>query len=113
SGRDFNALARDRVYLQYVAQARKRVLDTLVAEAEKLHALSEESAQRRAEIAAIETAEAAEHDRLHAERAKRQQVLAKLSRELERSRREAGSLERDERRLAKLVEDLAKMLAAR
>ena len=110
---DFNALARDRVYLDYVARARKAVLDELVAQADRLRELTEKATQRRQELAAIEDQEAAERARLETERANRKQVLAKLSSQIERQRREAGSLERDERRLAKLVQDLAKMLAAR
>jgi septal ring factor EnvC (AmiA/AmiB activator) len=110
---NFNALARDRVYLDYVARARKAVLDDLVAQADKLRKLTGEATQRRQELAVIEDQEAAQQARLETERANRKQVLAKLSSKIERQRREAGSLERDERRLAKLVQDLAKMLAAR
>jgi murein hydrolase activator len=101
------------VYLEYVAQARKAALERLRTDADRLRSLTEESAQRGEEIAVIEKAEAGERARLEQERAKRKQVLAKLSSQIERQRREAGSLERDERRLTKLVEDLAKMLAAR
>lgn len=110
---DLNAMARDRVYLDYLARARKAVLDRLVARADRLRELTEETTQRRQELAVIEDQEAAQRARLETERANRKQVLAKLSSKIERQRREAGSLERDERRLAKLVQDLAKMLAAR
>jgi septal ring factor EnvC (AmiA/AmiB activator) len=108
-----NALARDRVYLDYVARARKHVLDRLVAEADRLRDLTEETAQRRQELAVIEDKAAAQRARLETERANRKQVLAKLSSQIEGQRREVGALERDERRLTKLVQDLAKMLAAR
>ncbi len=113
SGRDPNALARDRTYLEYVAQARKAALERLLADAAGLRAAADESAQRGQEIAVIESQEAGERARLEQERATRSQLLAKLSSQLERQRREAGSLERDERRLTRLVQDLAKMLAAR
>jgi septal ring factor EnvC (AmiA/AmiB activator) len=109
---DFNALARERVYLDYVARARKAVLDGLVAQAQELRELSAKAAQRREELAAIEEQEAAQRARLETERANRKRVLAQLSSKIERQRREASSLERDERRLTKLVQDLAKMLAA-
>jgi murein hydrolase activator len=113
AGRDPNSIARDRVYLEYVAQARKAALEHLRTDADRLRSLAEESAQRREEIAVIEKQESGERARLEQERANRKQVLAKLSTQIERQRREAGSLERDERRLSKLVDDLAKMLAAR
>lgn len=111
--RDLNALARDRVYLEYVARARKTALDGLLAEADRLRALSEETAQQRQALADIEQEQAAERARLEAERGKRRQVLASLSSQIERQRREAASLQRDERRLTKLVEELARALAAR
>ena len=110
---DLNALARDRVYLEYVAQARKASLDALLGDVEALRGLQQESVQRRREIAVIEEQETGERSRLEAERANRSRVLAKLSGEIERQRREAGALERDERRLAKVVEELARALAAR
>lgn len=110
---DLNTIARDRVYLEYVAQARKDALDRLLDDVEALRGLQQESLQRRSRIAVIEERQAAERVRLETERANRGRVLAKLSSELERQRREAGALERDERRLAKVVEELARALAAR
>jgi septal ring factor EnvC (AmiA/AmiB activator) len=110
---DLNSLARDRVYLEYVAQARKEALERLLADVEALQSLQQEALQRRSQIAVIEQREALESARLETERANRNQVLAKLAAEIERQRREAGALERDERRLAKVVEELARALAAR
>lgn len=110
---DWNALARDRVYIEYVAQARKVVLERLVEQADRLQELSGETAQRRRALAAIEDQAAAQRTQLQREREQRKQLLATLSSKIERQRREVGSLERDERRLTRLVEDLARMLAAR
>ncbi len=113
AGTDLNALARDAVYLQYVAQARKEVLDRLLAEANRLRGLGEEAVERRRELAVIEEQEKAERERLEANRDKYKQLVARLSTQIERQRREVGVLERDERRLARVVRELAEMLAAR
>jgi murein hydrolase activator len=113
SGRNPNEIARTSVYLDYIALARKDILDTLRAHAESLHRLSEESAQRQAELVAIEQAQVAERRRLDAERDNRKVALATIATQLQRQRREASALAQDERRLTKLVEDLARKLAAR
>jgi septal ring factor EnvC (AmiA/AmiB activator) len=110
---DLNALARDRTYLEYVAQARKDALDRLLADVEALRGVQHETLQRRNQIAVIEQGEATARGRLETERANRSRVLAKLASEIERQRREAGLLARDERRLARVVEELARALAAR
>lgn len=113
SGRNPNEIARTSVYLDYIALARKDILDTLRASAESLHRLSDESAQRQAELASIEQAQIAERQRLDAERSNRKEALASIATQLQRQRREASVLEQDERRLTQLVEDLARKLAAR
>jgi septal ring factor EnvC (AmiA/AmiB activator) len=110
---DLNALARDRVYLEYVARARKAALDEVLSDVDTLRSLQQAAVQRQHEIAVIEEQATIERSRLEAERANRNRVLAKLSSEIERQRREAGALERDERRLARIVEELARALAAR
>jgi len=113
SGQDPNEVARTLVYLGYVAQARKSLLDGLRTDRDALQAMHEEAAQRRQEIAAIHQGQIAESQRLEAERRNRKNVLTKISSQLEKQRREVGTLQRDERRLARLVEELTRMLAAR
>lgn len=113
SGTNPNEIARTSVYLDYIALARKDILDTLRTHAESLHRLSEESVQRQTELAAIEKAQVAERQRLDAERDNRKAALASIATHLQRQRREASALAQDERRLTKLVEELARKLAAR
>jgi len=113
SGQDPNEIARTLVYLGYVAQARRGLLDGLKSDRDALQALHEEAAKRRQEIAAIHAGQTAETKRLEAERLNRKTMLAKISSQLDRQRREVGTLQRDERRLARLVEELTRMLAAR
>jgi len=110
---DMNALARDRVYLEFVGKARKAALDALVRDVVALRQLQNESLEREAQIAGIAEGEAAEHSRLVGERGSRARTLAQLTTQLARQRREAGTLERDERRLAKIIDELNRMLAAR
>jgi len=85
----------------------------LSVDRDALQSLSEESAQRLQELAVIQDGQAAETTRLETERKNRKEVLARISAQVARQRREASVLERDARRLTKLVEELARLLAAR
>lgn len=113
SGKNPNEIARTGVYLDYIARARRQILDGLHKDGETLRALGEETAQRQAELGAIRQEQMAERERLDAERANHKQVLAGIADKIARQRKEAGALERDEKRLTKLVQDLARLLAAR
>lgn len=110
---DPNALARNMVYLGYVARARAAVLQRLAEDRAALQQLVADTIQARRELAANEEARHEERRRLEVERAERREVLAKLSTELARQRNEMGALQRSETRLSRLVEELAKMLASR
>ncbi len=113
SGQNPSEVARLSVYVDHVARARKALLEGLSRDVDSLRALAEESSRRQLELAENQEQQLAERKRLDQERRNRQQVLASVSAQIERQRREAGAMERNERRLTKLVEDLAKLLAAR
>jgi septal ring factor EnvC (AmiA/AmiB activator) len=68
---------------------------------------------RRDALRENETAQAREARTLEKERGARAAVVARLADEITRSRREIGRLRRDEARLSKLVEQIARALAAR
>lgn len=113
SGQHPNEAARTGTYLGYIARARRDILDGLKRDREAVRALGEEVAARQAALAEIRQAQLAERKRLEAERANRKKVLARIGQTLTRQQREAGALAKDEKRLTKLVEDLARLLAAR
>jgi len=113
SGQNPSETERTGVYLDYIARARRQILDDLRQDGETLHTLGEETAKRQAELASIQQEQMAERKRLDTERANHKQVLAGIADKIARQRKEAGALERDEKRLTKLVQDLARLLAAR
>lgn len=112
-GRDAATTARHLAYYEYIQRARAGVIADLRARGEELAALRRETAARRDELAANEAAQAAETRRLERERQARAAVVSKLAGEIARNRREIGRLKRDEGRLAKLVEEIARALAAK
>lgn len=112
-GRDAATVARHMAYYGYVQKARAGVIVDLRDKAERLQALDREARERRDALAANEEERAKEARVLEAERAARVAVAERLGRDIEKSRREIGRLKKDEARLARLVEEIAKALAAR
>ena len=112
-GRDAATAARHIAYYGYIQRARAELIASLRKKGEELAGLQREARERRDALAANESAHAEEARRLQKERASRAALVAKIGAELERGRREIGKLKRDEARLARLVEEIAKALAAR
>jgi septal ring factor EnvC (AmiA/AmiB activator) len=112
-GKDAATVARHIAYYGYIQRARAGLIGALRRQGEELAALEREARERRDALAANEAEQAAEARRLEKERATRAALATKLAGELERGRREIGRLKRDEARLARLVEELARALAAR
>lgn len=112
-GRDPATVARQVQYYAYIQRARADLIGELRRKGEQLAALDEDARARRDELAQNEAEQAAETRRLERERSARAAVVAKLAGEIARNRREIGRLKRDEARLSKLVEEIARALAAK
>ncbi len=112
-GRDPATVARHIEYYNYVQRERAELIGRLRRKSEELAGLARDAATRREELALNEAASAAEARILERERAARAAVVSRLAGELAKGRREIGKLKRDEVRLTRLVEDIARALAAR
>lgn len=112
-GRDAATTARHLAYYEYIQRARAGVINDLRAKAGEVAELQRETKERRDELAANEAAQRDETQRLERERAARAAVVNRIAGEIAKGRREIGKLKRDEARLAKLVEEIARALAAR
>jgi murein hydrolase activator len=111
SGKDPAATSRELHYYRYIARSRAELIERLRGNLAEVKKLSDDTERKREELKAITAREAEEKARLESERESKRQVLARLSSEIERSRKEISTLKRDETRLQRLVEALAKMLA--
>ena len=111
-GEDAAGVARHIAYYGYVQRARAAIISQLRRQGETLGALEGEAVTRRADLARNEAAQATEAMRLDKERAERVKVVARISGDIARGRKEIGRLKRDEERLAKLVDQIARALAA-
>ena len=112
-GRDAATVARHMAYYNYIQRARGELIGELRRKGEEIARLAAETATRKEELARNEAESAIQARALERERAERAAVVAKLAEEVARGRREIGRLKRDETRLARLVEEIARALAAR
>lgn len=113
SGEDPAAVARRLHYASYVARASGAMLEEFRAAIAESERLATEAEAKRSRLAALQAASRADRERILAERRERQRVLARVAVEVRQSRKEIKVLRADEARLARLVEELARMLAAR
>ena len=112
-GRDAATVARHIAYYEYIQRARAGIIGELRKTGESLAALEMDALARRDELKENERAQAEEARKLERERAARATILARLAGDIAKGRREIGRLKRDEARLARLVEEIARALAAK
>jgi septal ring factor EnvC (AmiA/AmiB activator) len=112
-GRDAATVARHVAYYQYIQRARAEAIGSLREKAAQLEALDREARERRDALAANQSEQERQARVLEKERAARLAAVHKLAADIDRGRREIGRLRRDETRLAKLVEEITKALAAK
>jgi murein hydrolase activator len=110
SGEDPAAVSRTLHYVGYVTRASASMLGDYragIAEAERL---AREADARRERLRSVEQASRADRERILAERRERRRVLERVAGEMRKSRKEIKVLQADEARLARLVEQLARLI---
>lgn len=112
AGTDPQKAARDTLYLGYLSRAEADFIRAMRSQIAGLEDLEQRARAKGAEIAAIEAGQAKERERLLAQSAARKRVLARVSAQIRENRRQVKVLERDESRLARLIEEIAKVIAA-
>jgi septal ring factor EnvC (AmiA/AmiB activator) len=113
SGDDPAAASRKLHYVGYVSRASAGMLAEYRAGIAQAEALAREADARRERLRAVEEASRADREKILAERRERRRVLAMVAVEVRKSRREIKVLRADEARLARLVEELGRVLVAR
>ena len=113
SGEDPAALSRRLHYVSYVTSASAAMLADYragIAEAERL---AQEIEAKHARLRTLEAESRADRERILAERRERRRVLERVAAEMRKSRKEIKVLRADESRLARLVEELGRVLSTR
>ena len=111
AGNDPNQAARDLHYLTLLSRAKADLLGVLHTTLGEKQRLADAARAKRDELAAIEQQQQRQHAALLAQQQQRQGMLAKLAGKIKEQRREIGALKLDERRLGKLIEGLAHIVA--
>jgi len=113
AGRDPNQTARDYHFLTLLSRAKAELIGGLRSAAAEKRRLAEAARAKGEELAGIEKQQQAERAGLLAQRQQRQAMLAKVADRIKAQRRELGALRRDEQRLARLIDGLARLAVAK
>jgi septal ring factor EnvC (AmiA/AmiB activator) len=113
SGEDPAAISRHLQYSAYVSRAAAAMLAGYRAGIAELARLVAQAEQKRTRLRSVEQSSRADRERIVAERRQRQKVFERTAGEIRTSRREIKVLRADEARLARLVENLGRVIAGR
>ena len=111
SGEDPNQSARDRYFLTQLSRAKADLIQQLHAVADEKKRLADGVRERQAQLAEIERRQQESRTQLLERKKQRLTTLAALSGRIKAQRREIDTLKRDEQRLGKLIEGLARIAA--
>lgn len=111
NNRDPNQIARDWQYYQYIARSRASRIAALRNDLAALNTVSLAVSEQKSGLQSLRAEQTAQKKNLEQEQRARQQMLGKISLQLRQQRREINRLQRDEHRLAQLVDKLTRMLA--
>lgn len=113
SGHDPNQSARDKYFLTQLSRAKADLIQQLRAVAAEKQRLAEAVRERQTQLAEIERGQQESRAQLLERKQQRLTTLAAIASRLKAQRREIDTLKRDEQRLSKLIEGLARIAATR
>lgn len=113
SGDDPAAVSRTLHYVSYVTRASAAMLEDYRAGIDQAEQLAREAQAKRERLRALEQAGRADREKILAEHRERRSVLQRVALDIRKSRSEIKVLRADEARLARLVEELGRVVAAR
>jgi septal ring factor EnvC (AmiA/AmiB activator) len=113
SGEDLSDAARKLHYVAYVSLDAARVIETHRAGLAELARVRADSEEKVRELALIEAQSRGEREVLLKERRERRRLLEQIAGEIRGAKKKIQVLVADEGRLARLVEEIGKLLAAR
>lgn len=110
SGDNPNRINRELQYMGYVSRAQAALIESLRVNLQAIEVNQADVQNAREELEEIAAEARDQHAILEKEKAQRATLLAQLSNKLAAQRKEAGNIERDEKRLASLVDKLAVLI---
>jgi murein hydrolase activator len=113
SGEDLGDAARRLHYVSYVSRAAAQMIGEHRARLEALADVKLALEEKAQQLAALQARASADRERLLSERRERRRLLERIAGEIRSARRRIHVLQADESRLARLVEEIGKLLAVR
>ncbi len=110
-GRDAAEVERQMQYFGYISRTRAGLINSLKRNAEELAELDAANRAKQAELAENAAEQRKLRTALQAERSARQKLVTKVRADIAKGRKEIGRLKRDEDRLTKLIDQIAKAIA--
>jgi septal ring factor EnvC (AmiA/AmiB activator) len=110
SGDDPQRIARSLVYHAHLARAQADLIGRTRADLGRLQELEQAAREKASDLAAVEARARAERDALVAQAAERRKVLVRHADQIRKQRRDLESAQRNESRLARLLDALARAL---
>lgn len=110
---DSNQAARQLHYYSYIAKARADVVLQHRQELQRLQEVERQTSAKRDELGRIKAEQDRHKRQLEREQNARRGVLTRLSRQISQQRRTVASLQRDEKRLTRLVERLGRIVSSK
>ena len=111
NGQNPGEVARNIEYYGYIGRARAELIRQHRASLAHLQTLQAKAREQNSDLLKIKQERVAQKKSLEAEKSARQQVLYKLSAQIRQQRKEIDTLVRDEKRLTRLIEKLARLAA--
>jgi septal ring factor EnvC (AmiA/AmiB activator) len=113
SGSDPGEIARKLYYLSQLSRAGAAIVLSYRADVAELEALRNEASAKAERLREVQQTQRSDREKLFAEQRTRRRVLETVAVEIRRNRKEMRVLRTDEARLAKLIEEIGRVLAAR
>ena len=113
SGNDPNDAARRLYYLGVISRAAAQLLARYRADAAELEKVTLLAAEKTARLESIEAGKRTERQKIQAESGERKRVLDRLAGDIRAGRKQIKGLLADESRLARLLEEIGKVLTAK
>jgi septal ring factor EnvC (AmiA/AmiB activator) len=111
NGQNPGEVARNLEYYGYIGRARGEIIREYRNSLTRLGALKDKARVQRDNLGQVKNERVAQKKSLEDEKSARQQVLYKLSEQISKQRKEIDTLVRDEKRLTRLIERLARLAA--
>jgi septal ring factor EnvC (AmiA/AmiB activator) len=112
NGRNPGEASRSLEYYGYIGRARAELIRQHRESLQRLRTLQEKTREQNSSLLQVKQDRVTQKKTLEAEKGARQQVLYKLSEQIRQQRKEIDTLVRDEKRLTRLIEKLARLAAA-